>query len=124
MTAPEGSLYGWRHTDLRAAAEQIAEALSIEFELRDSSFRGGDYYGWRGLGDEELFVQENFRDLQGELEWPEYAEYHVMLDVGGRLSDRAYEVLTALPGLDLLQVRRPLNSLPTDPQSDPSQGAT
>ncbi|MGZ4602455.1 MAG: hypothetical protein ACXV3S_04610 [Kineosporiaceae bacterium] len=102
MRTVRGDIYGWKHADLAAVAEQVAAALSVTFELRHSYFHGGDYYNWNSPGGGELIVQQNSRDADGDLEYAEFPEHRVLLHAGA-LDDAAYDVLAALPGVDLLE---------------------
>jgi hypothetical protein len=102
MSVVRGGLYGWKGRDLAGAAKQVAEALSIELELRDSSFRGGDYYNWDGPLGEELIVQRNFRDAEGELEYPEFPEHQVLLQASA-FEEAVLDVIGDLSGLDKLE---------------------
>ena len=76
--------YGWRGSDIESAANALRDALSIDFQARESLYRG-DYYLWPPFDHRnefvgELVLQENFFDeVDGELVYAEYGDYSVLL---------------------------------------------
>lgn len=51
-------LYGYRGETLEGIADSITVGLNVKPELRESSFRGGDYWLFRD-GDERAILQAN-----------------------------------------------------------------
>jgi hypothetical protein len=113
MNCYRDHLYGWPHSDLTRAAQQVSRALAIGLEFRISSLRGGDYYTWRGERGAEVIVQHNFRDEYGEFEVPRFPAHPVLL-YASRLSEHAYEVLGQLDALELLGARVLTTDVPGD----------
>jgi hypothetical protein len=104
MSTFRDDLYGWRHSDLTRAAQQVSRALGVDLELRLSSFRGGDYYTWSSPNGAEIIVQQNYRDEHGQFEVPRFPA-HLVLLYATRLDEHAYEVLGQLDGMELLESR-------------------
>ena len=57
--------YGFVGTDLDGVADALAPALGLQWEQRESSFRGGNYFLCR-RGAEEFILQINWDTLDGE----------------------------------------------------------
>lgn len=85
-------LYGFASGSLRDVAKSLEHALGIVLRLRDSSYRCGEYYLYRGKG-EELVLQENCEEVEGELAEPEFRDRKVLLYVS---SSRYLEIEQAL----------------------------
>jgi hypothetical protein len=81
-------LYGFASGSLHDAARSLELALGIVLRLRASSYRCGEYYLCRGEG-EELILQENCQEVEGELVEPEFPDKKVLLYVS---SNRYLEI--------------------------------
>ena len=97
-------LYGSVNPTIGEVCNLVASALSIEFSLRSSDYRGGGYFIWHGDGVEVLTVCRNFEDENGEMyEW-DFPDYPVLVQVDG--SERAEwieDLLGTVSGLQLLR---------------------
>ncbi|MCA1671733.1 MAG: hypothetical protein ABR608_06925 [Pseudonocardiaceae bacterium] len=95
-------LYGWRSMPLAAAADLIARAVGVEFELHDSGYHGGDYYRSKCFGSEEILVQDNFEDEEGYLAEPNFPEHHTLVYINGA-SEKVARVLADVEDLEPLR---------------------
>jgi hypothetical protein len=73
-------LYGFESRELDEIATRLSETLSITWGLHESSYRGGDYYGFGSPGHEEFILQRNL-ELDDELMEPEFSKYPILLYV-------------------------------------------
>ena len=97
-------LYGSDELTVGEVRDIVGSALRVEFSLRNSGYRGGDYFLWQGEAAEVVTVCGNFEDEDGELYEPEFSDYPVLLQVDG--SERAEWIRTlieAASGLTLLR---------------------
>lgn len=73
-------LYGFSSSDISHLAAILSRALSIEWILHESDFKG-KYYRFGMPGEEEFILQYNFDERENEKEWnePEFKQYPVVL---------------------------------------------
>ncbi len=76
--------------DLEVARSLVEAALGVRFNAHESSYRGGEYYKFDGLGLEEIILQRNFDPIENEYCEEEAAEYPILLYVSG--SARSSEI--------------------------------
>ena len=96
-------LYGTDELSVGEVRDLVTLMLSVEFSLRNSGYRGGDYFLWQGDGEEVVTVCGNFEDEDGELFEPEFSEFPVLLQVDGSERAEWIETLIAATGLTLLR---------------------
>jgi hypothetical protein len=111
MTASRDCVYGWRHSDLARAAQQVSRALAVDLGLRLRTFRGRDYFMWTGPDGAEIIVEHNPLDEDGQSEVARFPAHRVLL-YASWLNEHAYEVLGQLDGVELLECR----GLPDEPR--------
>jgi hypothetical protein len=74
-------IYGLSTKDLKLASMMIEKSLDIKFRVRESLYRGGEYYQL-GLNEEENFIlQLNFNPLEQEWTEEEFKEMGSILYV-------------------------------------------
>lgn len=95
-------LYGCSNIALDDVAGLAGDVLQVVFELHDSSYRGGDYFLWRGTNGEEIILQRNFEDDEGYLSEPDNPSFSVLLYASG-LGEAGYELLAGIDGVRLLR---------------------
>ena len=64
-------LYGIIAKDLDESRNLVEQVIGSQLQPRESSYRGGDYFGLDDLGTENFILQRNYDDTQGE--WTESA---------------------------------------------------
>lgn len=102
-------LYGIGEGNLEQAASLLTQAIDLPFQGRSSGF-WGDHFSARSSDRQEVFdLKENANSIEGDLNWPEYAEHPLLLEVVVESSERAHEiksrVLSALEGKAVLLER-------------------
>lgn len=78
---PTSDTYGFKGQSLEKARDYIEVALGIKFKLHDSSYLGGDYYRSGTQTGEHYILRRNWDIVQNEVEYEEYMEYPVLLQV-------------------------------------------
>ncbi|HVN13211.1 MAG TPA: hypothetical protein VMT69_14035 [Kineosporiaceae bacterium] len=96
--------YGWTDRQIDQVAADIGDVLAIEFEARNSLYRG-DYYRWHGPGEEDLILQENFVEDDDGLPTDDRHPHHVVLLYASRLPHEWFDRLAAIPGAERLASR-------------------
>jgi hypothetical protein len=92
-------LYVWEASaSALDAVHAVSEALTIEIELRDSSFYGGDYF--RGKQRDDVILLANYMEDDGEPFFKAQPVGTVCLQLSPQPGDR--ERLAAVPGLRLV----------------------
>jgi hypothetical protein len=94
-------LYGAQVGSLAELVAELEKVLGVEFVLRDSMYRGGDYYRHDGCGGDVL-LQRNLEDDEGYLAEPTFPQYPILLYVSGA-SERYTVLLTGMSRLELLR---------------------
>lgn len=99
-------LYGWQTMPLDRAQEVLRKRLGVRFTARESSYLGDYYASTRELDDgkEEILIQENHADENGELIEADFPQHATLVYVNG--SDRWEDldpVLASVEGLQLLR---------------------
>src|SRR5215475_9788584 len=90
------SLFGIREKILDQVASQLTLVLRIPFQGRNSDL-WGDYYIARDSEGKELFkLKTNYNVEEGELTWPEYEEYPLIMEAVVASEERASEVESLL----------------------------
>jgi len=74
-------LYGFRIEDLETVRATVENALSIKFIAHESSYRGGDYYRFGKIGEEEFTLQRNFNPIDKEWIEEEFQGFPILLYV-------------------------------------------
>jgi len=76
-------LYGFRDADLDEQRRVLEEALTVQFEARESLYRGGAYYRYRIAGEADLVLQCNYDALDDEPAEEDHPEMKIILYVDG-----------------------------------------
>lgn len=108
--------YGSPEQDLVRLRDQVAEAASLTFTYRESSYTG-DYYATEISRCQHVKVLRNLDALDGGLRWARWAEYKLIIEAGFTLEDEAAppaflddlrRSLSTIPGLVHLDRKRPV----------------
>ena len=95
-------VYGTPQRDLAAVQDAVAGVLAMPFALRDSDYRGGQYYLGVWPDGDEIIVQDNFWDPY-DREWfePENPDMRILVyaSVRGDRGDDVERRLARVPGL-------------------------
>jgi hypothetical protein len=99
-------VYGSKGLTLPELRDAIEQALGIRFRLHESLYKGGDYFRVGEWGGEEIVVQLNRFEFEGEDEIAEagFPEYPVILSI--EWTRRGHELqqrLATIAGLDFLR---------------------
>ena len=97
-------LFGLTGNDLADATTRIQCALGIAMSAHESSYRGGEYYRARDVGEEHFILQTNFDFTEGDWAEPQFSE-HALLLYANEVSD-AVTMVTALAPIAKLLRRR------------------
>lgn len=98
-------LYGFKDADLEAVQAVVERALTIKFNLHESSYLGGEYYRFGNIGEEEFILQRNFNSFEQEWTEAEFKEISVLLYVNAtKYSEEIERKLTShIRGISLLK---------------------
>src|SRR5262245_57393546 len=99
-------VYGSKVLTLPELRDAVEQALGIRFRLHENDARGGDYFRAGELGGEEIVVQLNRFEYDGEDETAvdEFREYPVILWIAWtRRGDELQQRLATIVGLDFLK---------------------
>ncbi|MGP3980039.1 hypothetical protein [Streptomyces sp. KR80] len=83
-------------------AEILAASLGVEFALRESSYKGGEYYLYQGADGLEISIEAHWRDEDGILAEPDFPQFSVLVYVNHIITGMD-EKLAAVDGLELLR---------------------
>ncbi|MEU6593682.1 hypothetical protein ABZ923_31470 [Streptomyces sp. NPDC046881] len=109
MTSEEGialarfALFGFKNPDVSVVARLIGDALTVHLDMRESSYKGGEYFLHRDVGGMEISVEANVRDEEGVLAEPDHPDYPVLVYLN-HSSLPAESRISEVDGLDLLRV--------------------
>lgn len=96
------SLYGMQGIEISDAARIISDSLNVKFSPRDSSYRGGEYFRYRGSEGLQISIEKHWCDEDGELAEPDFPQYSALVYVD-RLDAGTEGKLDAIGLLDLLR---------------------
>ncbi|MFG2677366.1 hypothetical protein [Streptomyces sp. NPDC048445] len=88
---------------MRKTVEDLSSVLSLNFEERDSSYKGGEYFLARDERVQEVTVESNWEDDEGFMSEPNFKEYSTLVYFNG-ISDEAWELPSGLRWIVLLRV--------------------
>ena len=89
-------LYGILERNMEQVASALTQAIGARFQ-RHSSDSWGDFYSFHRTDYiERLNLKENYNTIEGELTWPEYARYPLILEVTVESPARAREIESAV----------------------------
>lgn len=74
-------VFGVKTDDIEQAREWVTHATGLKAEGRDSSHLGGDYYLFRGEGDEEIQLVSNVDIYDGEPIFTETNEWKIAMSL-------------------------------------------
>jgi hypothetical protein len=83
-------VYGFLTDDLETVRASVESALGVVFAAHESSYRGGDYYRFGEVGNEELILQYNLSTVDGEWAEEGFREFPTLLYVDN--TSRAEEI--------------------------------
>lgn len=72
-------LYGSQGHSLKATAHAVSDALDVDLELRESSYKGGEYYYGATTEGFKVTVENNWEDEEGELVEPEWPSFKILI---------------------------------------------
>ncbi|MBN6034097.1 hypothetical protein [Amycolatopsis sp. 195334CR] len=99
----ETILYGSGDGDLDEVREIVEARLGVRLEPRESSYKGGDYFGADLAGGEVVTVMDNrVPDEDGEVLRPDHASYRTLVVLDE--TDRGDELVAALSGESRLRM--------------------
>lgn len=96
------TLYGAKGLAPADVVRIIGPRLGVDFSLRDSSYKGGDYYLYRGDDGVEVSIEKHERDRDGMLGEPDFPQYSTLVYVNYARPEIDRE-LAAVDYLDLLR---------------------
>lgn len=101
-------IYGQESSDFKMLLIAIERALSIQFEVHQSYYRGGEYYKFVGDDGENFILQKNFNPIEAEWTERDFEEMGVILYVNEtERSEKLENLLTeAIPEIKLLKRRQ------------------
>ena len=72
-------LFGAKGLEISEVAQLIAESLGLRMDLRESSYKGGEYFICRDESGAEITVERNALDEEGIRTEPEFSEYETLV---------------------------------------------
>lgn len=96
------TLLGSKEVSAADVAYLIGEALSMSLPVRESSFKGGEYFFNRDSGGMEISVERHVCDEEGEYAEAEFSDYQTLVYINYGNSDVEQRV-AALSSLSLLR---------------------
>jgi hypothetical protein len=72
-------LYGFASNDLHAAKSLLEEVLSVEFDIRDSEYQGGEYFQWGRTSGEHFVLKRNVDPVDGSAAETSFSTYGILL---------------------------------------------
>jgi hypothetical protein len=106
MTTQVNDLYGSTRLSMAEIRDAATKMTGINFSLHDSAYRGGGYFRAEERAGEEIVIQINTFQFEGESEVaePDFSEYPVILWVAWTSrGDELRRDLQAIDGLDFLR---------------------
>jgi hypothetical protein len=97
------ALYGVDALTVSRVSLIVAAVLGVNFSLRNSSYKGGDYYLYRGMERLEISIEGNECDDEGVPVEPEFPLYAVLVYVNNS-TDEVERKLSNLNELKLLRL--------------------
>lgn len=85
-------LYGVLEGRLEQVAGLLTQAVGLRFQRRSSDFWGDYYTAHSEDRQEKLDLRENFNKIEGELTWPDYEKYPLMVEVVVQSVARSREI--------------------------------
>ncbi|MEV0982473.1 hypothetical protein [Streptomyces sp. NPDC049915] len=76
--------------------------LNVDFQVRESSYRGGEYFLHRGAAGLEISVETHACDEDGEYAEPAFTEYETLVYVNNS-NPEVEGKMAAVTGLELLR---------------------
>lgn len=102
-----GDLYGFGSMAMPDVARLMQQALGISWRVRESSYRCGEYYLHRGLtDDEELVIQRNCVESEGELAEPSFPDQEVIMYVSSTRWQQLEDAISRTMGDRVSLLRR------------------
>ncbi|MGK5695561.1 hypothetical protein ACSNOJ_22150 [Streptomyces sp. URMC 128] len=96
------TLLGSKEIGAADVAHLIGEVLSVSLPVRESSFKGGEYFFSRDSGGMEISVERHVRDEEGEYAEAEFSDYQTLVYINYGNSD-VEQRIAAISGLRLLR---------------------
>ncbi|MFI9809988.1 hypothetical protein ACIHEJ_37775 [Streptomyces sp. NPDC052301] len=96
------TLLGAKGLKVPEAAELAGAALKIGLDLRESSYKGGEYFLHRYIDGAEISIEGNVRDEDGVLTESEFPEYSTLIYLNYSRSELE-ESLSDVREFDLLR---------------------
>lgn len=97
------SLYGINGTPLCQVAVFLGDLLQVDFQERESSYKGGKYFLAQTREELEVSVESNWVDDEGYASEPEHANYEILVYVN-RANEAVFKSISGVEGLKLLRV--------------------
>ena len=72
-------LYGCESDDIHAAKKLLEEVLSINFDLRNSEYQGGEYFQWGRTSGEHFVLKRNIDPIDGGAAEMSFSAHKVLL---------------------------------------------
>ncbi|MGW0902840.1 hypothetical protein [Streptomyces sp. NPDC002853] len=96
------NLYGAVEPDTARLAKKISESVGCDFAVRDSSYKGGEYYHFQDSSDLEITIERHGRDDDGDLTEPDFSQYTTLV-YADNVSEDVEASLRGVEGLELLR---------------------
>lgn len=97
-------LYGAKEPSAGEVAAAIERSLEVDLELRESSYKGGEYFRHRGESEWEVSVELNWRDEEGILAKPKFPDFPVLVYLS-EAPVEIEEIVDVVPQIRKLQSR-------------------
>ncbi|SRR6266481_969503 len=78
-------LYGILSADITEAKESLEAALDVNFEARESTYQGGEYFVFGKRASENFVLKRNLDPIDGEPAEMKFPEYPILLYINDTL---------------------------------------
>ncbi|GHI07934.1 hypothetical protein Scel_62550 [Streptomyces cellostaticus] len=97
-------VYGMQSAVISDAMSLVSRVLGVAFEVRESSYKGGEYYRYVDQAGWDISIQSHWRDEDGILAKPEFPQCSVLVYVN-EVPREVEEKMDSIPSLSKLQSR-------------------
>jgi len=119
-------IYGFKTDSFTDVTPAVERAIGLNFEMRESCYRGGTYYKYgKDPRKENFSIQKNYNPAEEEWEEENYQEMKILLFVNNteRANKLKLKLMTEIPGITLIKRKEVREKSVQIQESDESHSA-